>query len=175
MKEELLSLRNKEEDSLQKVKNLTTKLSDSQSSVVILKSKLDILEHSLSEFQAEKKSEDELHLKSEIDKILEECENSKRQMSTDLNIARFELNIARNDLNEMNISKANTSCELEDALDENRKLPVQLEKEKERVSLIMGELKNEFEKVAIEKQDLKVNVVSKYCTYIFIDTADSGE
>ena len=90
MKKELISLRNKEEDSLQKVKNLTTKLSDSQSSVVILKSKLDIVEHSLSEVQAEKTSEDELHLKSDIDKILEECENSKRQMSTDLNIARFE-------------------------------------------------------------------------------------
>ena len=53
-------------------------------------------------------------------------------MSTDLNIARFELNIARNDLNEMNISKANTSCELKDALDENRKLLVQLKKEKEQ-------------------------------------------
>ena len=61
------------------------------------------------------------------------------------------------------------------ALDENRKLLVQLEKVKEQVSLSKGELKNEFEKVAIEKQDLKVKVVSKYCTYTFIDTADSGE
>ena len=59
----------------------------------------------------------------------------------------------------MNISKENTSCELEDALDENRKLLVQREKVKEQVSLSKGELKNEFEKIAIEKQDLKVKVV----------------